>query len=134
MSGTMIKKQLESSEIQTGACVFCGQIYQFETDGRASEERLDQWATNKCDCGDAKRNRERLNKEKKATDSIQELIGNDYPEIVDMLYIGVDMILEEKITKLQIDTGRATKVSVAVNSKGNIKVECTTTKKKSKEV
>lgn len=38
MSEIMTKKQLESSEIQTGACRFCGQIYQFETDGNASEK------------------------------------------------------------------------------------------------
>ena len=46
----MIRKQLESSEIQTGACHYCGQIYQFETDGRATEEQLDTWAVEKCDC------------------------------------------------------------------------------------
>ena len=37
MDENMTKKQLETSEIQTGACHYCGQIYQFETDGRAAE-------------------------------------------------------------------------------------------------
>ncbi len=54
MSETMVKKQLESSEIQTGACHYCGQVYQFETDGRATEEQLDEWAEEKCKCRDAR--------------------------------------------------------------------------------
>ncbi len=54
MAENMTKKQLESSEIQTGACHYCGQVYQFETDGRATEEQLDSWAEEKCDCIDAR--------------------------------------------------------------------------------
>lgn len=53
MAENMTKKQLESSEIQTGACHYCGQVYQFETDGRATEEQLDAMALAKCDCLDA---------------------------------------------------------------------------------
>ncbi len=53
MAENMTKKQLESSEIQTGACHYCGQVYQFETDGRATETQLDKWAEEKCGCGEA---------------------------------------------------------------------------------
>ena len=133
MSETMVKKQLESSEIQTGACVFCGQVYQFETDGRVSDKKLDEWAADKCDCIDASLERRRRKKEQEAKDSIRELIGDEHQEIVAMLDMGVGLILAEKITKVSVDTGRRKKISVVVNPKGNIKVECTTTKKRSRE-
>ena len=42
--------------------------------------------------------------------------------------------MAEKITKVSVDTGRREKISVVVNPKGDIKVECTTTKKRSREV
>lgn len=134
MSETMIKKQLESSEIQTGACVYCGQVYQFETDGRASEERLDEWATDKCDCIDARIEQKRRKKEQEAKDSIQELIGNEHQEIADMLNAAVELILEEKVAKLSVTAGSGEKIAMTVNQKGNIKIEYTKTAKKSKEV
>lgn len=134
MSGTMIKKQLESSEIQTGACVYCGQVYQFETDGRVDDKKLDEWATDKCDCIDAIQNRRRAKKEQAARDSIRELVMDEHQEIAGMLDGAVGMILEEKITKLSVTAGSGEKISMTVNQKGNIKIEYTKTAKKSKEV
>lgn len=66
MAENMTKKQLESSEIQTGACHYCGQIYQFETDGRATEEQLDKWAEEKCDCVNAQITRRKMKTADKA--------------------------------------------------------------------
>lgn len=134
MSETMVKKQLESSEIQTGACVFCGQVYQFETDGRVPEAQLDGWATDKCDCVDATLERRRKKKEQAAKDSIKELIMDEHPEIADMLNDTIGLILQEKITKLSVTAGNGEKMAMIVNQKGNIKIEYTKTKKKSKEV
>lgn len=69
------KKQVESSEIQIGSCKFCGQSYQIETSGVCSQERLDEWATEKCDCGDAKEEKKRKEQEIKAELNIEILFG-----------------------------------------------------------
>ena len=134
MSETMIKKQFENSDIQTGACRFCGQIYQFETDGRVTEEQLDDWAVEKCDCVDAQIYRKRSERADEAKDCIEDLIGEKYPEISETLKRSIDMILEQKITKISVDTGKGKKMSVMVNAKGIIKVEISKTEKKSTEV
>ena len=52
-----VKKQVESSEIQYGSCRFCGQTYQIEASGMCGQDRLDGWATEKCDCSAAKEER-----------------------------------------------------------------------------
>lgn len=77
---------------------------------------------------------EELDKGDNARDSIYELIGDSNPELVNILCAAVGLILEEAATKVTLDTGKGTKVSVSVNTKGNIKVECARSVKKSKEV
>lgn len=133
MSETMVKKQLENSEIQTGACHYCGQIYQFETDGRATEEQLDAWAVEKCDCGDAKIEKRRVKRANEAKDNIRELAGENQEEAVDLICQGIDQLLIGKIATVSVTTRGGYKLSATINAKGNIKTEITKTVKKSKE-
>ncbi len=134
MSETMVKKQLESSEIQTGACRFCGQIYQFETAGQATEEQLDAWALEKCDCVDAKVERRKREKGEKAKKNLKELLGEKYKDAYGILAQGIDMIIRYRAQKVTVDTGANGKVSVSETAKGGIKVEVSQTVKKSREV
>lgn len=134
MGETMIRKQLESSEIQTGACHYCGQIYQFETDGRATEEQLDTWAVEKCDCVAAQVDRKDKAKIEKAKRNTEELFGEKYHEACEILKAGVDMIARYKAAKVTVDTGSGAKLSVGINAKGGIKAEITRTEKKSREI
>lgn len=133
MSETMVKKQLEGSEIQTGACRFCGQIYQFETDGRATEEQLDTWAVEKCDCTSAQLERTRRIKAEKAKEKLDKLLGENFEEGKEILYAAIDQIAAHKLNKATLDIGNGIKVSVSVNAKGAIKSEITQTKKRSTE-
>lgn len=133
MAENMVKKQLESSEIQTGACRFCGQIYQFETDGRATEEQLDRWAEEKCDCGDAIVNRNRRTKADAAKDNMREMAGERYEEAAEVICGGIDLLVGLRAVKVTVNTGRGVKLSASVNSKGNIKTEITRTQKASQE-
>ncbi len=89
MSETMIKKHFENSEIQTGACHYCGQVYQFETDGMVTEEQLDEWAEEKCDCIDARINKKRRGKANNAKVEIENLLGEGYPEACEVLKAGI---------------------------------------------
>ena len=134
MSENIVKKQLESSEIQTGCCRFCGQIYQFETDGRATEDQLDKWAEERCDCYEAKVAQKMTQRANEARDNIQELFGEKYESALGILALGVDLILMNEASKLTIDTGKGEKLSVSVNTKGIIKTEISKTVKKSMEV
>lgn len=133
MGEIMTKKQLESSEIQTGACHYCGQVYQFETDGRATVEQLDKWAYEKCDCIDAKIGRNERSKAEKAKKKLDELLDENFSEERDVLYKAIDLMAQHKIVKCMVDIGKGVKLSVGMNTKGNIKTEITQTKKRSTE-
>lgn len=133
MAENMTKKQLESSEIQTGACHYCGQIYQFETDGRMTEEQLDAMALAKCDCIDAQIIQKKMKTADKAKKKMEELFEGNFQDERKILCRAVDLIVDDKITKAAIATGNGIKISVGINAKGNIKTEITQTKKRSAE-
>lgn len=134
MDENMTKKKLESSEIQTGACHYCGQVYQFETDGRATEEQLDKWAEEKCDCRDARVKKKRKERAAAAKFEIENLFGEQYPEACRVLKTGIDLITDEKASKIVIDTGDGVKLSVSMNTKGILKAEIAKSVKKSREI
>ncbi len=133
MAETMTKKKLESSEIQTGACHFCGQVYQFETDGRATEEQLDAWAAGKCDCIDARTERKRRQRADLAKEKLEELLDKNFMEEREVLYKAIDLMVQDKIVRTTVDIGNGIKLSVGMNAKGSIKTEITQTKKRSAE-
>ena len=133
MSEKIVKKQYESSEIQTGACKFCGQIYQFETGGQASEEALDAWATEKCDCIDARIEQKRQQRATEAKANVQELLGEGREDVENLLDHGIDLISEKKVARVTVKTGEGETMNVSINKDGIIKTEITKTTKKSKE-
>lgn len=139
MSEVITKKQLESSEIQTGACHYCGQIYQFETDGRATEEQLDAWAVEKCDCGGAVMKRRRAEKAEEAKQDIFEIAEESECEqtqrdaALNLICEGIDLLVEQKIESMGVVLKDGHKMNVKINGKGNIKTEISKTTKKSKE-
>ena len=133
MSEKIVKKHFESSEIQTGACKFCGQIYQFETDGRAMEDQLDAWAIEKCDCIDARIEQKRQQRATEAKANVQELLGEGREDVENLLDHGIDLISEKKVAKVTVKTGEGETMNVSINKDGIIKTEITKTTKKSKE-
>ncbi len=133
MIETMVKKQLESSDIQTGCCRFCGQIYQFETDGRATEDQLDAWALEKCDCIDARIEQKRQQRAAEAKENVHELLGEGREDVEGLMDHGIDLISEKKVAKVTVKTGEGETMNVSVNKDGIIKTEITKTTKKSKE-
>lgn len=124
-------KQLETSEVQRGSCIFCNQIMSFETSGLAREEDLNEWATEKCDCSKAKSYSKRKKSLAGAKEKIQQLFGNSNSgtDVVQLFELGVDAIFNCKIEDFTINIGNGCKGKVSQNSKGNIKVERTDTRK-----
>lgn len=128
-----MKKQLETSEIQNGACRYCGQLMPFETSGLAKEDDLNEWATEKCDCTEAKIYTKRKKSMAGAKDKIQSFFGHDTGasgvSAIKILDIAVDAIFERQIDSLTVVIGNGCQGKVSQNSKGKIKVERTDTRK-----
>lgn len=126
-----MKKQVESADIQHGACKYCGQIYQFETIGLSKETDLDEWAVENCDCAEAQyhtQKKKSLEVAKKNISKFFEKIPEAGEVAVTILNTAADAIDEDKIASLSINLGNGCKGKISQNSKGKIKVERTDTK------
>lgn len=65
---------------------------------------------------------------------IENLFGEQYPEACSVMKTGIDLITDEKASKIVIDTGVGVKLSVSINTKGTLKAEITENVKKSREI
>lgn len=126
------KKQVESSEIQIGSCKFCGQSYQIETSGVCSQERLDEWATEKCDCGDAKEEKKRKEQEIKAELNIEILFGGE-GGAVKILRAAVHPVAECTVDSVTVNIGNGVKGTIKLTSKGKIQIKKTKTEEDTAE-
>ena len=121
----------EGVELQYGACRFCGQTTQLETDGRATQEQLDEWATEKCGCKEALIYRDRARRRKATRNNIAEMF-RDMEEVREMLDLCVQPLQDRKMSSVTINSGN-TKGTVKIDSEGNLIVERTETNKKQKK-
>ena len=109
-----------------GACRFCGQIRHVEIEANSSQEEITEAATLNCGCADSIQYKT-IEKGKK---KISELFNEDFPETAAILIKGVSSVVNGKIKKVTVDTGRNVKGTVTIKSdKLNIKRE----QKESKE-
>jgi len=126
MSETVIpiSRQCEDSEIQYGACRYCGQMFQIETlTGICSDETLDDTATAKCGCPEAEQEQHAKRRRERATKAISELFQEDEPEAETLLLSGLEHVLTGKIGSVQVQSTSGVKGKISENAKGNIKVE-----------
>lgn len=117
-----IRKQIEDSVIQIGACPFCGQTYQMETSGMCTDEQLNRMAVEKCDCCDAMKFKKKDRKKKNAYQDIENLFG-EFGEVRDIFGQVVNLIVEDQITSVTIKINGNVTGKISCTSKGNIKVE-----------
>ncbi len=124
------KKRAESSVIQIGTCRFCGQTYQLETSGRCSEEQLNEWATEKCDCSEAKEEREVKAAEEKAAKNIERLFGKyDTGAILKAAIHSVSICAVDSVV---VNVGNGVKATLKLN-KGKVQVKKTITEESTLE-
>lgn len=121
-------KRLEASDMQQGACIYCGQLWSFETIGLADGDKLDEWATEKCDCSAAKAQTQKKKSLKVAKEKIKQFFPGDNVTL-DILDKATDAIYDDHIEDITINIGNGVKAKVSTNRKGNIKVERTVTTK-----
>lgn len=122
--------------IPYAACRFCGQMIQIGDDFGLTQPQAEEKATMMCKCsGAADYQKERLRKEK-ALKNVSALFGEDAaPEkrtnegIVNVLKASVEEIYSGGLAKVTLNLRGGIKAAVSQNSKGEINVERTETKK-----
>ena len=121
---------------QTAACRFCGQMAQIEADGELTKPQAEEKATMSCTCPEAVEYQKEKQRKEKALKNVSVLFGEDAaPEkrigegIVNILRAAVEEIYSGGLAKVTLNLRGGVKASISQNSKGEINVERTETKK-----
>lgn len=123
------------AKIQTAACRFCGQMIQIDEDCD-SRQQAEELATMYCGCSGATDYQKEKQRKDKAMKNVSVLFGEDaVPEkrvgegIVNILHAAVEEIYSGGLAKVTLNLRGGVKGYVSQNSKGEINVERTETKK-----
>lgn len=111
-----------------GYCMYCRQSQMLDVREFMTQDELNQDVTEVCNCEGAKIAREKVKKKDEAVKNI-EILFEDLPDIANILTGVVIPIVEGKVSKVVIDTGKKVKAQVTRVSKDNIKVERSETSK-----
>lgn len=122
--------------IQTAPCRFCGQMIQIDCDCELTQPQAEEEAVMLCQCPEAAEYRKEKQRKEKALKNVSVLFGEDAaPEkragegIVDILRAAVGEIYAGGLAKVTLNIRGGVKAAVSQNSKGEINVERTETKK-----
>lgn len=122
--------------IPTAACRFCGQMIQLDGDCELTQPQAEEKATMTCQCPEAVEYQKEKQRKEKALKNVSVLFGEDAaPEkrigegIVSILQAAVEEIYSGGLAKVTLNLRGGVKASISQNSKGEINVERTETKK-----
>lgn len=122
--------------MMTGTCRFCGQFVQLDTDEELTKPQAEEMATMTCNCEGAQEYQKEKQRKEKAMKNVSVLFGEDAPMekragdgIVDILRAAVEEIYTGGLAKVTLNMRGGVKASISQNSKGEINVERTETKK-----
>ncbi len=122
--------------INTAPCRFCGQMVQIEADEKLTQPQAEEKATMSCTCPEAVEYQKEKQRKEKALKNVSVLFGEDAaPEkrigegIVNILRAAVEEIYSGGLAKVTLNLRGGVKASISQNSKGEINVERTETKK-----
>ena len=125
-----------SKVVQTAPCRFCGQMVQFESEADLTDPQKEELATMTCTCDRAVEYQKEKQRKEKALKNVSVLFGEDAtPEkrigegIVNILRAAVEEIYTGGLAKVTLNLRGGVKASISQNSKGEINVERTETKK-----
>lgn len=124
------------SELKTAPCRFCGQMIQIQTEEKLTQPQAEEEATMYCVCDAAVEYQKEKQRKERAIKNVSVLFGEDAaPEkrvgenIVDILRAAVEEIYTGGLAKVSLNLRGGVKASISQNSKGEINVERTETKK-----
>lgn len=122
--------------INTAACRFCGQMVQIDTEEKLTQPQAEEEATMTCTCAEAVDYQKEKQRKEKAMKNVSVLFGEDAtPDkragegIVNILRAAVEEIYTGGLAKVTLNMRGGVKASISQNSKGEINVERTETKK-----
>lgn len=122
--------------IPTASCRFCGQMIQLDGDCELTQPQAEEKATMTCQCPEAVEYQKEKQRKEKALKNVSVLFGEDAaPEkrigegIVSILQAAVEEIYSGGLAKVTLNLRGGVKASISQNSKGEINVERTETKK-----
>lgn len=122
--------------LQTAPCRFCGQMVQFMGDDDLTEPQAQEIATMNCSCDEAADYQKEKNRKENALKNVEKLFGGEAPQdkriredIVKLLKAAVEEIYTGGLAKVTLNLRGGVKASVSKNSKGEINVERTDTRK-----
>ncbi len=125
-----------SNIINTAPCRFCGQMIQLDTEEKLTKPQAEEMATMTCGCSEAVEYQKEKQRKEKALKNVSTLFGEDaLPEkrigegIVNILRAAVEEIYSGGLAKATLNLRGGVKASISQNSKGEINVERTETKK-----
>ena len=119
----------EGMELQVGYCAACGQARGFQTLGGAEQPRLNEWATDECNCAAGEEERRIRQSQLKAEENIEKLFGQEFPETVAVLKTALPFIIADRIASITIKTGYEIDAKISITAKGKVKVEKKNNKK-----
>lgn len=114
-------------KLVTAACVYCGQVTQFETEQDMSQEKYDEAATLKCTCTAAREHQKRWERKQGARENVDLLFQNEKEEVIQVLKRAIELICSNMIEKITLNLYAGVKATISQNSKGEINVERTVT-------
>lgn len=125
-----------SNIINTAPCRFCGQMIQLDTEEKLTKPQAEEMATMTCGCSEAVEYQKEKQRKEKALKNVSTLFGEDAPPekrigegIVNILRAAVEEIYSGGLEKVTLNLRGGVKASISQNSKGEINVERTETKK-----
>lgn len=122
--------------INTAPCRFCGQMVQIDSEEKLTQPQAEEQATMSCTCEQAVEHQKEKQRKEKAMQNVAALFGEAAaPEkrcsegIVNILKAAVEEIYTGGLAKVTLNLRGGVKASISQNSKGEINVERTETKK-----
>lgn len=122
--------------INTAQCRFCGQMVQIDSEEKLTQPQAEEQATMSYTCKQAVEYQKEKQRKEKAMQNVAALFGEAAaPEkrcsegIVSILKAAVEEIYTGGLAKVTLDLRGGVKASISQNSKGEINVERTETKK-----
>jgi len=112
---------------QIGACRFCGQTFMFETiSGEASDKQMEEYATQKCNCQEAKAYQGVLEAKDKAINNIR-ILFEKFPAAAELLEKAVEPVAGGAVKSITVNLEGGVKGTLKIGSSGKVRLKKTTT-------
>ena len=122
-----------------GACRFCGQYVILSDEDLKdieSQEEVDELATKKCSCSDARAYQKLIKRKTKAKEKVEALFKQEQPgegyeglSAVELLQMCIDLLFDNQISKVKMDMPDCIKATLSINAEGKVTIERSHTRK-----